>query len=126
MQTQTNPNDCAFPSTDSTTNGLTKREWFAGIIASGVLGEAQTRSRIGVESADLLIKELNKDTDQERAKEARRHHIRQIEKHVDNLTGWLNDGGHSPEYTLAELKACAATVIAELQAIETLNTGTQG
>jgi hypothetical protein len=123
MPTQTKPNDCAFPSTDSTTNGLTKREWFAGIVASGVLGEAQTRSRIGVECADLLIKELNRDTDHERAKEARHQHVRQIEKHIANINGWLNEDGLNPEYTLAELKVAAATILAELQVIETLTQG---
>lgn len=69
---KTNPNDEAFPvaSTSRTDGwgGLTKREYFAATIAQGYfahtgLGSISERVALSVLAADLLIKELNKSSE---------------------------------------------------------------
>lgn len=47
------------------TNGLTKREYFAGLAMSGLLanpnpGSIETNAKLAIMSADALITELNK------------------------------------------------------------------
>ncbi len=65
----TNPNDPAFPA-NSGLSGLTKREWFAGMILPGFISGRQflgpaaedfkAAAKIAVALADALIAELNK------------------------------------------------------------------
>ncbi len=60
-----NPNDPAFPGTYDGLAGLTKREWYAGLvlIARHIVPMSRLSSdyvREAVEMADALIAELNK------------------------------------------------------------------
>ena len=75
MNDLTRPNDFAFPhaikspSGDMLLNaGLTKREYFAAIAMHGIVANPSSSidsvSRLAVEYADALIRELNKEPDE--------------------------------------------------------------
>lgn len=58
----TRPTDCAFPSSENDTRGLSKREYFAAMALQGLLLETEAMEAVvsAVTVADELIKQLNK------------------------------------------------------------------
>jgi hypothetical protein len=70
MPVETYPNAAAFPTPNGTARpGLTKREYYAGLLMQGILASgggssAELEARFAVQAADALIAQLNKEPGQ--------------------------------------------------------------
>ena len=68
----THPNDLMFPSTEAGSDGLTKREWFAGMAMQGMLASPVWTNEVfssvagyAVQEGDAIIAALNQEQDDE-------------------------------------------------------------